>query len=241
MAEGVLTNAAIIIGAHNLSGDANALALNFEAEILDITKFGDDARRKIAGLRSNTFSLAGHWNGGDEALDDALFSKIALAGQPISFGGAGLADGARCFTAKALLGSYAPGAQVGEVFAFDAAGEADDDLGRGLVVANATAGSSSSSTGQQVGAIASGASLIANLHVTAASGSSPTLDVVLESDDNSGFTSATTRGTFSQATGLTAEQLTVAGPVTDDYWRVTYTIGGSTPSFSFVVALGISN
>ena len=31
----------------------------------------------------------------------------------------------------------------------------------------------------------------------------------------------------------------VAGPITDQYWRVSWTISGSTPSFTFVVSLGI--
>ena len=60
----------------------------------------------------------------------------------------------------------------------------------------------------------------------------------MQSDDNSGFTSATNRITFTQATGVTSELLSVAGAITDDYWRLSYTIVGG--SFTFAVALGIA-
>lgn len=61
---------------------------------------------------------------------------------------------------------------------------------------------------------------------------------ILESDDNGSFTSATTRATSS--TFSSADDLWVApvpGPITDDYWRVRYTITG-TGTASFRVAMG---
>jgi hypothetical protein len=61
----------------------------------------------------------------------------------------------------------------------------------------------------------------------------------VESDDNGSMTSATTQITFPQKTFVTSEWLSAAGAITDDYWRVGYTIGGSTPSFNFAVVVGI--
>jgi hypothetical protein len=79
------------------------------------------------------------------------------------------------------------------------------------------------------------------LHVVAISGA-PTFTVVLESDDNAGFTSPTTRLTsasYSASTG--AEWQSVAGPVTDTYWRVKWTVtGGTGPSVSFLAVAGIA-
>ena len=83
--------------------------------------------------------------------------------------------------------------------------------------------------------------MFAALHVLSASGTSPTLDVVLQSDDNSGFSSAVSRITFTQATGITSQWSTLAGAQTDDYWRASYTIGGSaTPTFTFALVIGIA-
>jgi len=78
------------------------------------------------------------------------------------------------------------------------------------------------------------------MHVTAFVGAAPTLDVIVESDDNSGFTTAVTRGTFAQATAATSEWLTpVAGAITDDWWRIGYTLGGTITSATFAVFIGI--
>lgn len=95
--------------------------------------------------------------------------------------------------------------------------------------------SSGNSTGIQLGAISSDQTLWALLVVLAASG---TLDVTVESDDNSGFTSATTRLTFAQKTAIGAQLLSLAGPQTDDYWRIAFT-AGSTPNFTALVVAGI--
>jgi hypothetical protein len=79
------------------------------------------------------------------------------------------------------------------------------------------------------------------LHVLAVSGTNPTLDVVIQSDDAEGFASGTTRGTFTQKTAVGSQFLTpVAGPVTDTHWRCTWTIGGTnTPSFTIALVVGI--
>ena len=101
--------------------------------------------------------------------------------------------------------------------------------------------SSGNSTGIQLGTIAASQNMHASLHVFSASGTNPTLDVTIESDDNGSYTSALTRMTFTQATAAGAEFLgPTAGPAgSDDYWRVAWTIGGTdTPTFSFAVIFG---
>jgi hypothetical protein len=43
-----------------------------------------------------------------------------------------------------------------------------------------------------------------------------------------------------QATGATSQWLPLSGAITDDWWRITATVGGTTPSFRFAVILGIA-
>jgi len=45
--------------------------------------------------------------------------------------------------------------------------------------------------------------------------------------------------TFTQKTAVGSEWKEAAGPFTDDYWRVKYTVGGVDPSFTFAVGVGI--
>jgi hypothetical protein len=55
------------------------------------------------------------------------------------------------------------------------------------------------------------------------------------------MSSPTTRVTFSQATGRTSQWATpVAGAITDDWWDISWTIGGTGgPDFTFVAVVGI--
>lgn len=100
---------------------------------------------------------------------------------------------------------------------------------------------SAAGTGAQLGALSATQEMHAALHVFNADGTSPTLDADIESDDNSGFSSAVVRGSFAQKTDIGSEYLTIAGAITDDWWRINFTLGGTSPSFGFAVSLGIKS
>lgn len=77
--------------------------------------------------------------------------------------------------------------------------------------------------------------LRAQLDVTAASGVGATLDVVIE--DTLDGTNYNTIGTFAQRTAAGRQVIDITSPFSDQL-RVRWTLGGTTPSFSFsVVAL----
>ena len=76
--------------------------------------------------------------------------------------------------------------------------------------------------------------LRAQLDVTAGSGTSPTLDVVIE--DSLDGSNWNTLGSFTQATGSAREVINVTTPF-GPYLRASWTIGGTTPSFTFSVTL----
>lgn len=97
-----------------------------------------------------------------------------------------------------------------------------------LVSTTATA----SGNGATMSGFEGAASLVAQLEVTAASGTSPTLDVVLE--DTVDGTTFNTVATFTQATGVTRSVQRVTAPFTNRL-RARYTITGVTPSFTFNV------
>lgn len=70
------------------------------------------------------------------------------------------------------------------------------------------------------------------LDVTAASGTSPTLNVVVE--DTLDGTNWNTVGTFAQRTAAGREVVNITTPFADRL-RVRWTVGGTTPSFTFSV------
>lgn len=75
--------------------------------------------------------------------------------------------------------------------------------------------------------------LRAQLDVTAASGTTPTLDVVLE-DSLDGGATFNTVATFTQRTAAGRQVVDITTPFSDQL-RVRWTIGGTTPSFTFAV------
>lgn len=75
--------------------------------------------------------------------------------------------------------------------------------------------------------------LRAQLDVTAASGTSPTLDVVIE--DTIDGTTWNTVGAFAQKVAAGREVVNIASPFTDRL-RVRWTVGGVSSSFTFSVA-----
>lgn len=238
MAEEVLSDSLILFDGYDLSCNINQVVIEHGAEPLDRTALCHTTRVRRGGLLTSALSAQGFFEAANP--DSALFSNIGAADKVISVVPTD-ADGERAFTMQSMIGEYSPiqGA-VGDLAGFSLnVGASTGRLVRGTVMHNNTRTSSGDGTARQLGAVTSSQKLYAALHVIAASGSSPTLDIDIESDDNSGMTSATSRGSFAQATGIGSEWVEIDGAITDDYWRVSYTIGGSTPSFQFIVILGI--
>jgi len=96
----------------------------------------------------------------------------------------------------------------------------------------ASAARTATVTGTAVGGLSAARSLVLQLNVTAASGTSPTLDVVVQ--DTVDGTNWNTIATFVQATAVTREVIRVTSAFTDQL-RVVGTIGGTNPSFTFGV------
>lgn len=81
---------------------------------------------------------------------------------------------------------------------------------------------------------ASAETLRAQLNVSAAAGTAPTLDVVIE--DTLDGVNWNVVATFAQKTAASREVVNVTLPFSDQI-RVRWTVGGTTPSFTFAVAV----
>jgi hypothetical protein len=242
MAPRVLTNAKILLGGFDLSGDLNAIAIDYKGELLDDTTFTSGGTRvRKGGLKVVTVDGEGFWNGGADALDDALFAKVGVDNVPLTITPEAGLEGESGFAMLAVVGDYSPGGEIGELLPFTVSAESDGDLVRGTIMLNRTAvASANSGAARQVGAVSATQKLYAALHVLAAAGVAPTLDVVVKSDDLQAFGSAVPRITFGQKTAVGSEWAApVIGPITDAWWRCEFTIAGAGPSFTFVLLLAI--
>jgi hypothetical protein len=239
------TNAGIYLDGYDVQTDHNQIAIAHNAEALDKTTFGATTRQHLGGLKS--VELSGNaltqYDSSGVAIEDLIKTWEAVQGLVFTVTPNGATAGDVAYIGKGLITGHKPvGGAVGELhqFGWQAGGQKSPLTRAAVVAAKASRTTSSNASAGQIGALAANQRLYAALHVFSKSGSSPTLDVIVASDDNSGFTSATTRGTFAQKTNVGAELLAINGAVTDDYWRVAWTIGGSsTPTFSFAVSIGI--
>ena len=73
MAIQVLRDAKLYTAEFDLSGDMNAIALNYAAELQEDTAFGDTTRSRAGGLKTISFTADGFWSGGDGLVDEVLF------------------------------------------------------------------------------------------------------------------------------------------------------------------------
>ncbi len=243
MANEIIKNARLWIGGYNLSGDVNRLALDLSAELLDDTTLEDSARSRLPGLLVSALQCEGLWDADAGEPDDVVDGYFALADVPVSVCPiAAAAAGSRAFTFRAALGEYQRGAAVGEIFKFSAGAEGSGGvpLVRGLVLNNAAQTATGAGAAYQLGAVSAAQSLYASLHVLAVSGTAaPTLTCKIQSDNLEAMGTPTDRITFAAKTAIGYEWASVAGPITDDWWRAQFTISGTDPSFLFALIAGI--
>lgn len=238
MSAEILTNAALWTAEFELGGSMNSIGIDMDVDTKDCTCFGAGARTYALGQKRVVFSFAGY--PANDAVDAALFDMMGDAALPCTIAKA-RGEGEAAFVGSILDAGYSATMSVSEVRAFSGSGELSSrSFGRGrLMTIAAAASATANGTGRQLRGISAGKKAFATLHVTAVAGTAPTMDVIIQSDDNAGFTSATTHATFAQVTTLPTSQLVaIDGAITDDYWRARYTIGGTSPEFTFVVALG---
>jgi len=240
MTKFVASNCGIYVGGYEMSGLSNTLSLEIERDLPDCTTFGDAYRTRLPGLIDARFSAAGYWDA--EAVDAVLFDQSDDAENIATLCGVN-SNGGIAYFVRGVQGQYQWGSAIGAPATFSVSGSSTQSpVVRGIVLhRTATAATTGNSTGIQHGAVTSTQRIYAALHVFGVDGTdTPTITVKVQSDDNSGFTSATDRLTFTAATAIGA-QWASAGPaaITDDWWRVNYTISGTDPVFGFVVAFGI--
>ena len=244
----VLTDCRIYLAGTDLTGFSNKVDFSEEFEDLDKTTFGSGgAHERVGGLADVTATIEGLWQAGDTSMpDDALWGELSGYQTALTVVPTSGASGSLAYLSRMMVKAYKPGGDVGKLLAWtaDLAGNWQAAQGKILHPQGTARTSSGSGTGYQLGALSATQAMYVCLHVfsvTADSGS-PTLTVTVESDDNSGFTSAATQATFTAATARSGQTKKVSGAVTDNWWRVSWVVGGgaTNPSFLFAVSAGIA-
>lgn len=243
MAKAILTNVRLFAGATDLTALTNKVELMAQVDAVDVTNYASAGWTEVlGGLAETEIMSSGFFESGadNSFVDPQAFASLGAVG-PWSVAPAGAADQALAYLTNALEATYKPiQGSVGDAAGFEAMAKGSTKLARGVVAhppgtARTTSGTGTSNT---IGALSAAQSLYCNLHVLSVSGTTPSLTVRIESDDNAGFTTPTTVGTFAAATALGGQHLRIGGAMTDTFFRAAWTITGTTPSFLFLVTLG---
>lgn len=251
MAVEAFVNAGIFFDGRDLTGQSNQVALNRSHEMLDATVFGNTTRVKAAGLAEMTASVSGFWISGtlaSGALDPVLHARLGGAGAPLTLYPKD-ADLGVAYMFPGVIGSLNSFGELGELTPFDAEfsfapyeAVGVRSQARGVIGLQHTARTGATGNGsglQIVGGVLSTQYLVLCVQVTATDSSD--VELILESDDNAGFSSATTRittGSLTSGAGGQSFYAHLLGPLTDDYYRVRWIRTGGT-TFTALATFGV--
>lgn len=230
------------LGGYDFTGDSNKTSLKITYQPLDRTVYGNTARNRLAGLELDESTVDGFWDGAVGAVDPVTFAALTST-QPLSQSVDGtLGSVAYFYQAKSF--QYQMFGKVGEIVPFSLAassartpslGSAGAVRGQVTAIKQTVSATGAVGAGVLLGATSAGQYLYGALHVCSVG---TTITAVLESDDNSGFSSATTRATLGPITTVGGTWATrVAGPITDTYYR--YRVTAITGTFIVAGVAGI--
>jgi hypothetical protein len=232
-----------LVGSIEVAGNAKSVTANAECTALDTTALSTSGwTTVIAGLKTGTFQAELMADLVTLGLDETLQGYFATADVPQSLS-IGSADGSVTYFGRTLATSYTPlqGAPGELAMSSITAKTSSGPLVRGLRIfpPSTSVTATANGTGRQLGALSASQTLYAAMHVLSRTGTL-SMTLKIQSDDNAGFTTPTDRITsFTAATGRTYQWGSVAGAVTDTYWRAVLTCTGS-GTMSVGVSAGIA-
>lgn len=234
----VILDRKIYLAQFDLSGDENEVNVSWSRDAVPAVVHGDRTRLFKPGLELWSVAQKGYVAYGAGLTDEILEAKIGQTDQPFTVGIQNGLIGETCYFGQVGGYAYQQGLVVGALPSFDfSVMPTSRDLIRGTIMEpKAVFPPTGPGTGRQLGAVSATQKLYAVVHIFVDNGT--TLDMTVESDDNAGFSTPTTRITIPQFTTVGSYFATpVAGPITDDHWRFNWGITGS--SFTVFAALGI--
>jgi len=240
MSKFVFNNGNVFSGGYDLSSNVTSVSLDITSDELDATTINSNGfKEKLGGLKDSALQLDGFYEAGANKPDALLGASIGneLIVSVVPEAGVGNI----AYFMKSRLFSYNIFGSVGEITPFSVSkSNSSDKVVRGTIQLDGDVTTTGASTGSNLGAVSTGEKVYAAVHCTAVSGTStPTISFILQSDDNASFTSPTDVATFTDITAIDAQYVSDDSTTSDTYWRLSYTITGTTPSFTVHASIGI--
>jgi hypothetical protein len=227
-------NSRVLMNERHLSGAISGYSVAHQRAVSEATSLLDEGMTYIPGLMDGSMTINGMFESGAGSIDATVRATIGVDdGLVVTVLPDGLTAGKPAFFCVAETTGYTVDAAVADTVTLTIEGQPNDGVDWGVVLHGLTAETTTGDGAAVDNGAATTGGGVAVLHVTAADGTSPTLDVAVQhsADDNTYVDLVT----FTQANSATVERTTVAGTV-NRYVRASHTLGGSAPEFTFAVA-----
>lgn len=241
MSQTILRDQQIYLDGYQIDSLSNSCSIEGKKDVVDFTTFGNTDRVKGSGLFDFTFAAGGFidyasvvdafiWN---EVLSNDMLITVTPQAQVL--GGVVYLMNAVETDVKLLgkVGDAAP-------FQIGAAGDSVMSKGSIILLPGTPITATGSGVAQQNTAATAGKKLKLALHVIGISGTgTPSITFTFKSSQVVGMTSPSTlitTGSITALTGVYSEALLAA---TDTYFQLSYTVTGTTPSFSVLGSFSI--
>ena len=231
----------IFVDEFNFSGVINAIAIDVENPISEITAFTDGDATFVEGKPTFSITLNGLYSTSSPDYDGEMFNDLTSSDRLITVSpGASATSGGLAYFGRGDIITEPITSNIGDAVLLNVTWKGNKPLARGTFMhRDAGATASADGTAYNLGAITASQQLISFLHVLSATVG--TLNVTIESDAASTFGTPTTVLTFTQvASTITAERQTVSGAITDTWYRAHLNITGFA-SYDMLVSLGIAS
>jgi hypothetical protein len=234
-----LTNAFIYGGSHDYTGDSNEVRIACEAEPLDSTTMRSGGWRSfVHGLKTSTLTAAGFAQFDATDTDTHQFGQLGAA--DVFTVGPVETEGQPAYMLQSLPYDFTYGGSVGELAPYSLNGSCSDGVGvvRGQLAVEqvAVSGTGAIGTELELGDVSASQYVYSTIHLLGTAGTSIT--VLIESDADDTFGSATTRITHGSHTTVGGRWGTrAAGAITDTWWRAR--VSAISGTWTVAVAIGI--
>lgn len=229
--------ARILYGSQAISSVVRSVQPTASRDMLEVTTLADTGKAFVPGLVEWQLSVDGVFDNATgagtvfEQMTSPLTSATTVA---TSIAPSGFTAGNAVWLIPAKTVTYEVGAQVSNAVEYSLALGAASTPGIGISLVDLAAVTATGNGASQDNAAASTNGFLAQLHVTAVSGTTPNLTAVVQQSTNN--STWTTLGSFTAATAIGSEAITGTGTV-NRYLRISWTVTGTTPSFTAQVSI----
>lgn len=227
----------LIYGTLPLQAYLRSVTPSASVEMLDVTSLADTTKAYVPGLEDFTLNIDGMFD--DSAAAGSLWATVtapitASSGVATSVATNGFTFGSPVWLIQANTISFEPSSSVADIVTFSMAMGSASSSQLGSAILNSTITASGLGVSLD-NSVSTSAGFIAQIHVTAASGTTPTMAVIVQHSTNN--STWATLGSFTTATGTTSERISGNGTVNRYVRAFITTVTGTSPSFTTTITL----